>query len=172
MAASTSEARAKAVRTVDAKTLSRGRQLLRQQFPRMPEDSLEEIVSHAFLKGSGRVGRTSRVTDKKKAELAVEAHIRHTHTMYDTLLGNGVGRSDARGQVWSRVQAMKKEWEGDGERKNEVTKADGDERGKSLPVDAISISSGPSRASSIESESAESLQSWQSVESVESLVWL
>lgn len=76
----------------------------------MPAASLETVVNHAFLKGSGRVGRTSKRTDERKAELAVEAHIRHTHTPYEELLDAGMDREEARELVWDTVQQIKAEW--------------------------------------------------------------
>ncbi|KAF7128541.1 hypothetical protein CNMCM5793_003329 [Aspergillus hiratsukae] len=111
-AAATADSRAEAVKTRDEKDLSRARQILRNKFPLMPAESLETIVDHAFLKRSGRVGRTTRMTDEEKANLAVEAHIRHTHTPYESLLGAGKRRHEARGAVWDMVQAIKTAWQG------------------------------------------------------------
>lgn len=115
LAEATCESRASAVQARDTKFTSQGRQLLRDQFPLMPEESLEVILGHSFLKGSGRVGRTSTTTDKRKASLAVEAHIRHKHTPYESLLASGTDRKEARESVWPSVQAIKKAWEGDPE---------------------------------------------------------
>jgi hypothetical protein len=78
----------------------------------MPAESLETIVDHAFLKRSGRVGRTTRMTDEEKANLAVEAHIRHTHTPYESLLHAGKRRHEARGAVRDMVHSIKTAWEG------------------------------------------------------------
>lgn len=117
MAALTSGSRANAVQARDTKFLSHGRKLLREQFPLIPEESLEIIVNHSFLKGSGRVGRATTTTDKRKATLAVEAHIRHTHAPYEKLLSSGIDRKDAREEVWPTVQAIRKTWEGNGENK-------------------------------------------------------
>ncbi|EAW07171.1 DUF2293 domain-containing protein [Aspergillus clavatus NRRL 1] len=111
-AAATADSRANAVRVRDEKDLSRARQILRSKFPLMPADSLETVVDHAFLKGSGRVGRTAMKTDEKKATLAVEAHIRHVHTPYEQLLDAGKERREAREAVWDMVQAIKTAWEG------------------------------------------------------------
>lgn len=94
-AAATASSRANAVHLRDAKDSSRSRELLRSQFPLMPADSLETILDHAFLKGSGRVGRTGMKSDEHKADLAVEAHIRHMHTPYEELLNAGVDRREA-----------------------------------------------------------------------------
>lgn len=81
----------------------------------MPVESLEVILDHAFLKGSGRVGRTSTKTDERKAILAVEAHIRHMHTPYEELLQAGMDRAEAREAVWGTVKAIKTAWEGGGD---------------------------------------------------------
>jgi hypothetical protein len=113
----TSGSRANAVQARDTKILSHGRKLLREQFPLMPEESLEIILNHSFLKGSGRVGRTSTTTDKRKATLAVEAHIRHKLTSYEKLLSAGTDRKDARETVWPTIQAIRTAWQGDAENK-------------------------------------------------------
>lgn len=77
----------------------------------MPEESLEIILNHSFLKGSGRVGRTATTTDERKVTLAVDAHIRHKHTPYEELLSSGVGREKARDTVWPTVQAIRNTWQ-------------------------------------------------------------
>ncbi|KAJ5912303.1 hypothetical protein N7504_001186 [Penicillium tannophilum] len=117
LATSTAGKRASAVKVRDGTFITRGRELLRNVFPLMPNETLEIIMNHAFLKGSGRVGRTSTTTDKRKATLAVEAHIRHNHTPYETLLASGLERCEARERVWPEVKAIKKAWEGSKEAK-------------------------------------------------------
>ena len=52
----------------------------------MPTKTSEEILAHGFLKGSCRVGRATRLDEKKRIELAVNAHIRHRYTDYDIYL--------------------------------------------------------------------------------------
>ncbi|KAE8355953.1 hypothetical protein BDV28DRAFT_127917 [Aspergillus coremiiformis] len=111
-AAATAETRANAIKLRDEKDLAHSRQILCTKFPLMPVESLEAILNHAFLKGSGRVGRTATITDERKADLAVEAHIRHTHTPYESMLHAGTGREEARKAVWSLIQAIKTAWEG------------------------------------------------------------
>lgn len=138
----------------------------------MPESSLDVVLNHAFLKGSGRVGRTSMTTDKRKASLAVEAHIRHTHTPYDSLLDGGMERDEARKKVWPAVKVIRKSWEGKGAQGADEQPEQQEEREGSLAPSAISISSSSFRAGSVESmESIESV-SVQSVASVESLEWI
>ncbi|KAJ5725058.1 uncharacterized protein N7483_006415 [Penicillium malachiteum] len=107
----TAKTRADETEARDIKIISRSRDLLREEYPSMPAESLEIILNHAFLKGSGRVGRTSIKSDDRKAELAVEAHIRHTHTPYDELLDGGMKREKARKIVWPTIQRIKKLWE-------------------------------------------------------------
>ncbi|KAJ5345814.1 hypothetical protein N7452_003818 [Penicillium brevicompactum] len=111
-AAETKESRANAVSLRDKKDLSKSRALLKSEFPLMPKESLKIILEHAFLKGSGRVGRTGMISDDKKILLAVDAHIRHVHTPYEKLLDAGVGRKEAREQVWDSVKAVERAWQG------------------------------------------------------------
>ncbi|OJJ63743.1 hypothetical protein ASPSYDRAFT_142513 [Aspergillus sydowii CBS 593.65] len=110
----TAETRANAVKLRDQKDLAQSRELLCKQFPLMPVGSLDVILHHAFLKGSGRVGRTTTTSDERKAILAVEAHIRHMHTPYETLLREGKSREEARKEVWQMVQAIRMAWAGRG----------------------------------------------------------
>ncbi|GLA39083.1 hypothetical protein AnigIFM63309_006413 [Aspergillus niger] len=112
LADETAHSRAQAIQVRDEKDSAQARQLLRAQFPLMPDESLDTILEHAFLKGSGRVGRTSRLSDEDKAKLAVEAHIRHTHTSYEALLKAGKTRGEARQASKEMVQAIRTAWAG------------------------------------------------------------
>lgn len=47
--------------------------------------------------------------------LAVDAHIRHEHTEYERLLGDGVERAEARERVWGLVRRIRELWEGKGD---------------------------------------------------------
>ncbi|KAL1629086.1 hypothetical protein SLS56_005640 [Neofusicoccum ribis] len=69
---------------VDLSEEDRVRAAMRDLFPKMPEDSLEAIVEHAFAEGAKR--------------MAVLAHVRHKHTDYDKLLKE-VGYIQARKTV-------------------------------------------------------------------------
>lgn len=111
-ASATKESRANAVQIRDKKDILKSRELLESEFPFMPKETLEIVLGHAFLKGSGRVGRTAMVSDEKKVLLAVEAHIRHVHTPYERLLEEGVGRREAREKVWGTVRAVEQTWQG------------------------------------------------------------
>ncbi|EDN05551.1 predicted protein [Histoplasma mississippiense (nom. inval.)] len=108
-AASTLHARSRAVAQKDARDTSRARTLLRAQFPAMPAETLEKVLGHAFLKGSRRLGRSGTVASEQvKVGLAVDAHIRHEHTEYERLLGDGVERAEARERVWGLAVFIRK----------------------------------------------------------------
>jgi hypothetical protein len=81
-------------------------------FPGCPRDVQHAIAEHACQKYSGRVGRSTaaKKLDAKAVELAVRAHIRHAHTPYDSLLGRGMERSDARREVAPLVDESLKRW--------------------------------------------------------------
>ncbi|KAL4978453.1 hypothetical protein BDW66DRAFT_149283 [Aspergillus desertorum] len=111
----TAEFRANAVKARDERDLAHNRELLRKQFPLMPAKSLKAILEHAFLKGSGRVGRTTTTPEKEKVTLAVEAHIRHVHTPYEALLRSGMLRLEARNNIREQVQTILAAWAGESE---------------------------------------------------------
>jgi hypothetical protein len=71
------------------------------------------IAEFACRKYSGRVGRSAAAKrlDEVAVRLAVIAHVRHTETDYDTLLGRGVDRYDARRMVQGRIEKVLLEWE-------------------------------------------------------------
>ncbi|KAK7423904.1 hypothetical protein QQX98_000776 [Neonectria punicea] len=64
---------------------------IRDLFPRVPNTDRQMIIEHAFrrgttFKGDKPVGLSEDITLARRVQLAVLAHIRHTHTRYDTLL--------------------------------------------------------------------------------------
>ncbi|KAF7547931.1 hypothetical protein G7Z17_g7388 [Cylindrodendrum hubeiense] len=64
---------------------------IRDLFPRVPNTDRQMIIEHAFrrgttFKGEKPVGLSEDITLARRVQLAVLAHIRHTHTRYDTLL--------------------------------------------------------------------------------------
>lgn len=108
----TASQRAAAVESRDARTQHKAALILHKTFPNIPAPEANEILAHAFLKGSGRVGRTATRPDDVKATLAVEAFIRHQHTPYEQLLRDGVRREAARDAVWELVQRVRDSWAG------------------------------------------------------------
>jgi len=172
MSSETAQHRALLVQANNTKIVAHGRRLLLQEYPKVPADSLETILNHAFLKGSGRVGRSNVLPDRRKALLAVQAYIRHNLTSYEYLLKRNKTRDEARKEVEPLVRAIMKSWMGvSGEQDENLTIP-----GTSLD-DPISISSSScsSRAGSVisvdsgESEGgtedcAESVQSTDSPE--------
>jgi hypothetical protein len=71
-----------------------------------------QIAEHACLKHSGRVGRSAaaKAVDEEAVTLAVRAHVRHMHTPYDSLLGRGYDRADARQEVAGLVARQLDAW--------------------------------------------------------------
>ncbi|KAF2276404.1 uncharacterized protein EI97DRAFT_494000 [Westerdykella ornata] len=100
-----------------AATAQRDNALIRQaamaietQFPDIPEDEKEAVLKHGFRKYSRRVGRTGQLAMEKRVNLAVIAHIRHKHTEYDKLLGEGMVKKKARLEIRKKTQAVLHEW--------------------------------------------------------------
>ena len=87
--------------------------MLLKFFPTIPDDACKEILEHGFQKGSGRVGRSKKIEDRRKVQLAVKAHIRHRLTPYDAILAATKGQNDklaARNMVYSQVKAIADSW--------------------------------------------------------------
>ena len=107
----TADSRKRKVEQKDARDRKNAQSLLEREFPKMPDVDVQAVLDHAFLKGSGRVGRSGTVkSDEEKVRLAVEAHIRHVHTEYDKLIKDGMDRDDARDVVWDTVKKIKEGW--------------------------------------------------------------
>ena len=86
---------------------------VRELYPGCPPGRATDIAEHACLKYSGRVGRSAAAKDLDAAavRLAVNAHVRHAETNYDTLLARGFDRWDARAQVGEDVDRVLAQWE-------------------------------------------------------------
>ncbi|KAK4560571.1 hypothetical protein LTR86_005768 [Recurvomyces mirabilis] len=59
---------------------------IKELFPMMPKYDLEQIMLHAWKKGSRRVGLNSQLDLPRRVQLATIARIRHEYTDYDRLL--------------------------------------------------------------------------------------
>ncbi|KLU91195.1 hypothetical protein MAPG_09717 [Magnaporthiopsis poae ATCC 64411] len=90
--------------------------VIRDLFPRMPNTDRQMIIDHSFRKGhqNRTVGLAANITLSRRVQLAVLAHIRHTHTRYDQLLRE-VGWSNARKAVESVCLDFLVKWRGDEE---------------------------------------------------------
>ncbi|KAJ0103825.1 hypothetical protein J7T55_000452 [Diaporthe amygdali] len=82
-------------------------------YPRIPAESLRNVLKMALKKGKGKVGRAGKLNVHHKVRLAVRAHVRHCETEYDSLLKSGVAREDARQQVEPKIREVCLAW-GDG----------------------------------------------------------
>ncbi|PYH94831.1 hypothetical protein BO71DRAFT_219345 [Aspergillus ellipticus CBS 707.79] len=114
-AAESAESRANAVKLRDEKYMAQARRDLCKEYPQMPVKSLESILQHAYVKGTGRVGRAQQKSSTLRTDLAVEAHIRHTHTPYEALLTSGMERGKARKQTRPMVLELMATWAKDGD---------------------------------------------------------
>lgn len=81
-------------------------------YPGCPEAERAVIAERAGLKYSGRVGRTAAAKrfEAEAIDLAVRAHVRHTHTRYDELLATGWARHQARAAVAADVEQALDGW--------------------------------------------------------------
>jgi hypothetical protein len=96
----------------DATYVAQFAEQVRSRYPGCPADEAASVAGYACEKYSGRVGRSAaaRRLDAEAIELAVRAHVRHSHTEYDRLLGRGWDRGDARAAVAAKVEQMLECW--------------------------------------------------------------
>lgn len=82
-----------------------------KEFPKCPPDEAAIIARHACEKYSGRVGRSAAAKELANGavSLAVQAHIRHSHTNYDTII-TGWGKEDARRLVRESIDSVMANW--------------------------------------------------------------
>jgi hypothetical protein len=85
---------------------------IRQLYPGCPAGEEERIAHFACEKYSGRVGRSAMAKrlDAEAVFLAVQAHVRHEHTNYDTLLMKSWDRGSARFEVQEKVDSVIQRW--------------------------------------------------------------
>ena len=97
---------------LDEHYVARFAQRIREVFPGCPNRE-RKIAEFACRKYSGRIGRSAaaKQLDEKAVRVAVIAHLRHVETDYDTLLGRGVDRYDARRRVQLRIDQVLADWE-------------------------------------------------------------
>lgn len=62
------------------------RDVLRDLFPNIPDEDLNQIINTSFQKGQRKVGTAEKLPLARRAQLAVVAHVRHVYTNYDQLL--------------------------------------------------------------------------------------
>ena len=96
----------------DAQYIEEFSERIRRDCPGCPEQEAEAIAKHACEKYSGRIGRSAAAKefDKSAMDLAVRAHVRHTHTEYDRLLARGWERDEARATVAAVVAEVMDRW--------------------------------------------------------------
>ncbi|KAK8191723.1 hypothetical protein IWZ00DRAFT_288515 [Phyllosticta capitalensis] len=85
---------------------------MKDLFPKMPHESVDIIVEHAFEQGAKRVGNATNLSIERRVQMAVLAHVRHQHTDYDRLLKE-VGYIEARKRVERPCIEKILEWRGE-----------------------------------------------------------
>lgn len=88
------------------------RAAIMELFPKIPEFDLNEIVQHAWMEGTGRVGTQEHLDLPRRVQLATIARIRHNYTDYDRLLP-AFGWLDARAEVEPVSLQKLLEWRGE-----------------------------------------------------------
>ncbi len=85
---------------------------IRALYPNCPKNREIAIATHACEKYSGRVGRTAKAKkfDRKMIDLAVEAHIRHKETNYDSQFGTGQTKRAIRSNVKQDISHVLRKW--------------------------------------------------------------
>lgn len=88
---------------------------IRDLFPRMPNTDRQIVIDRSFRKGGGEtVGLAADLTLSRRVQLAVLAHIRHTHTTYDDLWRTH-GWATARKAIEATCLDFIVKWRGDEE---------------------------------------------------------
>ncbi|KAK9854068.1 protein of unknown function DUF2293 [Penicillium brevicompactum] len=90
------------------------RDAIRDLFPNIPDQDLNQIIKTAFQKGQKKVGTATELPLARRAQLAVVAHVRHVYTDYDRLLKT-TSFHEARTTVEHPTLAKVIEWRGDDE---------------------------------------------------------
>ena len=87
-------------------------QTLRKFYPSCPKNREVAIAKHACEKYSGRVGRSANAKqfDKAMIDLAVEAHIRHKETNYDSQFNKGITKRNIRSNVKQDITKILQKW--------------------------------------------------------------
>ena len=85
---------------------------IRDRYPNCPKNREVAIAKHACEKYSGRVGRTANAKqfDGEMIDLAVEAHIRHKETNYDSQFNTGKTKRVIRSSVKQDITKVLQKW--------------------------------------------------------------
>jgi hypothetical protein len=80
-------------------------------YPNAPEEVPSAVLRHSFAPGSGRVGTNWRMPLDERIDLAVEAHVRHQYTDYDSRWDDrDEDREDERYRVQREVNDILRQW--------------------------------------------------------------
>ncbi len=88
-----------------------------RSYPNIPDQDLQATLDHTLEEGSQRVGKNTNLSLSDRAKLAVRAHVRHNHTIYDELLAENLvfippddAKADARYSVESKIRIILQIW--------------------------------------------------------------
>lgn len=94
-------------------TVTQVRAAIKELFPKIPQNDLDAIVTHAWEKDTKRVGSAQDIPLPRRVQLAVIARIRHTYTDYDALLGAFGDWKGTRAEVEPACLQKLIEWRGE-----------------------------------------------------------
>jgi len=97
------------------------KEIIRDLFPKIPDNDLFQIIKTAFQLGDKKVGTAEEIPLVRRAQLSVVAHIRHSYTNYDKLLRQ-VPYNEARHMVEKTTLRKLIEWRGDENDKTEESR--------------------------------------------------
>ena len=97
------------------------KEIIRDLFPKIPDNDLFQIIKTAFQLGDNKVGTAEEIPLVRRAQLSVVAHIRHSYTNYDRLLRQ-LPYNEARHSVEKPTLKKLVEWRGDEHDKTEESR--------------------------------------------------
>lgn len=109
------------------------KEIIRDLFPKIPDNDLFQIIKTAFQLGDNKVGTAEEIPLVRRAQLSVVAHIRHSYTQYDRLLRQ-LPYNDARHAVEKPTLQKLVEWRGDHNDHTEESKKAVDEAVREVVV--------------------------------------
>lgn len=109
------------------------KEIIRDLFPKIPNNDLFSIIKTAFQLGDNKVGTAEEIPLVRRAQLSVVAHIRHSYTNYDKLLRQ-LPYNEARHAVETPTLKKLVEWRGDENDQTEASRKAVDEAVREVVV--------------------------------------
>lgn len=109
------------------------KEIIRDLFPKIPDNDLFSIIKTAFQLGDNKVGTAEEIPLVRRAQLSVVAHIRHSYTNYDKLLRQ-LPYNEARHTVEQPTLKKLIEWRGNENDQTEASRQAVDEAVREVVV--------------------------------------